>query len=396
MASSTSREFLLAASCSIWPRSQRRIDAIRAAAAEPIDWDRFLRVVQRHRVVGLVHDGLTVAQIGATPGIISKIEEQAAALVRENLALAREAVRLQRLFSEANLPTVLIKGVSLGKLAYGNLGLRDGKDLDLLVAPESFPAAAALVECAGYRRFDPPAAITASQLRLLMPLRKDIGYVHDQNRHFLELHWRLFLNPHLMNETSLMSSSRVVPLSGTVGLRTLGDDDLFSYLCAHGALHWWYQLKWLADIGALLESAPMNNVERQYEAAEARGLGRAAALAILLCHRLLGTRVPDCLLTTFQSSALLQYLESTALNAMTRGNGEIEPRDALFGTTRGSVSTFLLGDNWRYWSAELKIHSICEADVLTVALPHRIRFMYPLLRLPIWIWRKLVYGKSVR
>lgn len=387
MAPSSSPEFLLAAACSIWPPSNRRTEAIRAAAAGSIDWARFLRVVGRHRVVGLIHDGLGRAQIAVPPDIARTIAEQAAALLRENLALAAEAVRLQRVFAEADLPVAFIKGVSLGKLAYGNLGLRHGKDLDLLVAPESFPAAAALVERAGYRRFAPAAEISDVQLRLLMPMRKDFGYVHEQSQRELELHWRLFLNPRFMDETSLMASSCLVPLSETVGLRTLGEDDLFAYLCAHGALHWWYQLKWLADIGALLASAPMTDVERHYRAAEAKGVGRAAAQAILLCHRLLGTPVPDRLLATFRASPILRWLESTALDAMTAGNSEIEPRDRLFGTTRGSVSGFLLGQSWRYWLAEIKIHAVCEADVLAVSLPDRLRFLYPLLRLPLWLWR---------
>ena len=117
-------------------------------------------------------------------------------------------------------------------------------------------------------------------------------------------------------------------------------------------LHWWYQLKWLADVGALLASTPTNSVERHYQAAEARGLDQPAALAILLCHRLLGTAVPDRLLATFRASTTLRWLESTALNAMTAGNGEIEPKDISFGTTRGSLSCFLLRLNWRYWLAE--------------------------------------------
>ncbi len=388
MALSTSREFLLAAACSIWPPSNRRTEAIRgAAAAGPLDWARFLLVVRRHRVVGLVHDGLSRAQLGIPPDIAHELAEQASALLRGNLALAAEAVRLQRLFAEANLPVAFIKGVSLGKLAYGNLGLRHGKDLDLLVVPESFPAAAALVERAGYRRFAPPAEVSDAYLRLLMPLRKDFGYVHEQSRRELELHWRLFLNPRFMDESSFMATSRDIPLSETIGLRTLGEDDLFAYLCAHGALHWWYQLKWLADVGALLARAPMTDVERHYQAAEARGVGRAAAQAILLCHRLLGTAVPGRLLATFRASATLQWLESTALKAMTAGNSEIEPRDMSFRTTRGSLSCFLLGQSWRYRLAELKIHAVCEADVLTVPLPGRFQFLYPLLRLPLWLWR---------
>jgi Uncharacterised nucleotidyltransferase len=387
MSPSFSREFLLAAACSAWPPSSHRNEAIRRAAADPLDWDRFLRVVARHQVVGLVHDGLTSARPEVHPEIARDIRNQAAALVRENLILAAEAVRLQRMFSEANLPVAFIKGVSLAELAFGNLGLRQGKDLDLLVTPDSFPAAAALVERAGYLRFSPPAEASEAQLWSLMPIRKDFGFVHEGSRRELELHWRLFLNPHLMDETSLMVSSRIVPLSGTIGLRTLGEDDLFAYLCAHGALHWWYQLKWLADIGALLARAQKDGVERHYRAAQTRGLERPAAQAILLCNRLLGTEVPDQLLASFRSDAILRWLESTALNAMTAGNSEIAPRDMLFGTTRGSLSSLLLSRKWRYWLAELTNHSICEADVLTLSLPSELKFLYPLLRLPFWLWR---------
>jgi len=119
MTPSLSQEFLLAAACSGWPPSDRRSEAIREAARGPLDWDRFLRVAIRHRVVGLVHDGLTRAGPSVPPGVAQAIGAQAAALVRKNLALAAEGVRLQRLFAEANVPVVFIKGAPLAMLAYG-------------------------------------------------------------------------------------------------------------------------------------------------------------------------------------------------------------------------------------------------------------------------------------
>ena len=122
--------------------------------------------------------------------------------------------------------------------------IRDSsQDLDLLVPSDSFRAATSLIEQAGYSRFNPSAAVHGDQLLQLMTMRKDFGYVHERGEPQLELHWRLFLNPHFLDETSLFASSRIVSLSGNVGLRTLGEEDLFIYLCAHGALHWWYQLK---------------------------------------------------------------------------------------------------------------------------------------------------------
>ena len=206
--------------------------------------------------------------------------------------MAAEAVRLQRLFDEAGLPVLFVKGASLAMLAFGTLGLSGGQDIDLLVPFETLPAATALMARAGYRRFDPPPEVSDAQLRLLLPLRKDLGFVHQATGLRIELHWRLFLNPYAMAESSFMPASRVVPLSGTQGLRTLGEEDLFAYLCMHGALHWWNRLKWLADINALLAAAPEGGVERLVRAAEARGAGRAAAQAMLLCRRLLGTPLP--------------------------------------------------------------------------------------------------------
>jgi hypothetical protein len=391
MVVSFSPEFRLAAACSIWPTSDRRIEAIHDAARERLDWPRFLRVARRHGVISLVHDGLTRARLKIPPQVAEQISDQAACILYENLAMATEALRLQRLFDDANLSVLFVKGASLAVLAFGNLGLRGGIDIDLLVAPETLLAATALLTDAGYRRFDPPPDITDAQLRLLMPLRKDLGFVHDATGLRVELHWRLFLNPFAMAKASLMAQSRVVPLTADTGLRTLGEEDLFAYLCMHGALHWWNQLKWLADINALLPIAP-EAVERLFGAAEARGAGRAAAQALRLCNRLLGTPLPGPCRDLLAKSATVRWLETTALNVMTTGQGEGDPHQARFGTTRGSLSTFLLNPSWQYWRAELTYHLTNQTDVLAIPLPGRLQFLYPVLRFPLWTWRHLRRG----
>jgi Uncharacterised nucleotidyltransferase len=389
MADSFSPEFRLAAACAMWPPSDHRTEAIRTAAASPLDWPRFLRVARRHQVIGLVQEGLTHARPEVPEQIVGEIDAQAAEQVRKNLAMAAEALRLQRLFDEANLPVLFVKGAALAMLAFGNLGLRAGQDIDVLVSSETLPAATALMLRAGYSRFDPPADISDTQLRLLLSIRKDLGFLHNATGVCIELHWRLFLNPHAMADSSLMAASRVVPMTGSGGLRTLGEEDLFAYLSMHGAQHWWYRLKWLADINALLAAASEDSVERLVRAAEVRGAGRATAQALSLCRRLFGTPLPGRLMATLPRGATVRWLEATALNAMTASQGELEPREQRFGTTRGSLSTLLLRRDWRYWLAELNLHMTNPTDVLTVALPGRLRFLYPVLRLPLWVWRQL-------
>jgi hypothetical protein len=192
-----------------------------------------------------------------------------------------------------------------------------------------------------------------------------------------------------MPKHSIMAASRVVPLTGGAGLRTMGDEDLFAYLCLHGAFHWWNRLKWLADVNALLTQTSESGVERLVRAAEARGGGRAAAQAILLCRRLWGTPLPAPLVATLGKSVVMRWLEATALSAMTTGQGEGHPHNTRFGTTRGSLSTFFLSPSWRYQLSELKTHFINQTDVLTIALPKQLRFLYPVLRPLLWLSRHL-------
>jgi hypothetical protein len=72
---------------------------------------------------------------------------------------------------------------------------------------------------------------------------------------------------------------------------------------------------------------------------------------------------------------------------MTRGQGEHDPHETRFGTTRGSLSSLLLSRNWHYKLKELHLHLNNQTDMLTLPLPERLRLLYPLLRLPLWVWR---------
>jgi hypothetical protein len=376
-------EFSLVAACSVWPPSDSRTKAICDAAAEPLDWDRVLHVAMRHRVAGLVHDGLTRARIPIPTGVATEIAARAAALARHNAALVAEGLKLQRLSAQADLPVAFIKGVSLGMLAYGNLGIRHGRDLDLLVSPHSIGAAAGILERAGYRQYEPPASFDEAKLQTWLLRCKELRYVHKENGCQVELHARLFDNPRLMDGTAAMSSLHMVQFAKAGGLLTFGTEDLFSYLCAHGAVHCWFRLKWLADIGAILAQHP-GDAERLYLAADARGVGRCAAQAILLCRRILRTVLPDGLIAKLSRDIQVRWLERIAINAMT---ADLEPTEQPLGTTRNNLSLFLLRRERLYWLAELENHLISPVDILTLPLPQHLRGLYPVLRLPLWLWR---------
>ena len=141
-----SDELRLLLACSAWPPSPDRSMDIRRAAHPGIDWPRFLQLVERHRVVGMVQDALVKAGIEPPPAIARRISEPAHALARRNLALAAETLRLQRVFDTAGIPAAFVKGITLAMLVHGNPALRHSKDIDLLVDEVNAEAAHALIE----------------------------------------------------------------------------------------------------------------------------------------------------------------------------------------------------------------------------------------------------------
>ncbi len=75
---------------------------------------------------------------------------------------------------------------------------------------------------------------------------------------------------------------------------------------------------------------------------------------------------------------------------MNTGQGEYDPHEVRFGTTRGSLSTVFLSCSWRYRLAEVGIQLTSPTDVLTLPLPRPLKFLYPILRLPLWAWRHAI------
>src|SRR3954454_19945165 len=110
--SDASAELKLVAACAMWPPSDRRTSAITAAAVANLNWDRVLRLAIRHRVVGLLYDGLRYLPKAPPANISVAIRTRAHELARQNLFLKTEALRIERLFVAAKLPIGFLKGTA--------------------------------------------------------------------------------------------------------------------------------------------------------------------------------------------------------------------------------------------------------------------------------------------
>ena len=283
-------EFALAVACCRWPPSEDRNAAIRAAAASVRDWNSFLRLVTRHRMVRLVHEALRAAGIELQPTAAGELAARVQRSVRRNLFLGVETVRLQGVFETAGIPLIVLKGTALAQLAYGSSTMKQTRDVDLLVPPDQAEVALQILEREGYLLQAPAQHLRQSQRHTLVRFGREVELRHRRNKVQVELQWHATDNPLLLRGVDAHSPAQSVALPGG-NVRTLAMDDLFAYLCVHGARHAWSRLKWLADVNALLKADDVD-IGSLYRHAEHIGAGLCAGQTLLLCQRLFALRLP--------------------------------------------------------------------------------------------------------
>ena len=358
---------------------------MRARSSRP-DWARFFAVIRRQRVEGLASDALSRAGVSPPEPVASEIRQAATGIARSNLLFAAESRRIQRLFEEAGVPHLFVKGGSLDMLAYGTLALKKARDIDMIVAPDAIVQACALLADAGYERTIPGPEVSPDRFPTWVALCKETNWRHRQSGIIVELHTQLVDNPALLPGIGADSPSQLVEIGPGIRLPTLRTEELFAYLCVHGATHAWSRLKWIADVAALLSHMEPAEAERLYRASLDLQVGRCSAQALLLCHQLFDLALPPSLLAELRADRKTVWLAKVALATMA---GEEELDDTVLGTVPIHLSHFALGRGWRYKLAEANRKALSPYDRAAMPLPRPLHFLYPLLVLPSWLWRRI-------
>lgn len=362
---------------------------MRAATAEPIDWHHFLAIVRRQRVEGLASSALQDSGVHIPEEVARPLHSAAEEIVRQNLAFASESLRLKRLFDQADIPLLFVKGVTLSMLAYKSLAVKKAWDIDAAVPPESINEACELLARSGYIRELPEPELSAEQFQAWLSYSKETAWRHERTGIYLELHSALVDNVFLLPGVNARSAQQSVPVSPGVGLPTLHREELFSYLCVHGATHAWSRLKWLADVAALLSHEDEAGVESLFRQSVRLGAGRSSAQALLLCQLLLGTRLPARLARELRKDPVNRWLVRIALKMMAGKNAERELDDTVLGTLPIHASHFMLARGVAYKAFEAKRKMLSPYDRARLDLPRSLHFLYPILLLPNWVRRRM-------
>lgn len=276
-------------------------------ALEGVDWDAFLALAARNRLLPHAHLLLS-ARAEAPEAIRAQLRAEYLANGHQALTRSAELRRLIAALEAAGVRAAAYKGPALAVRAYGHLALRTYADLDLLVAPDDVPAAARVLEACGYvsaHHFSP------AQDAVFRRVDGDYPYHHPHTAALVELHCHVSSARFCASlpTAELLARARPVPIGGGP-VPALADEDLFIALCLHGAKHRWSRLEWLAAAAALALHGV--DVEEAVLRAHASGARRATLLALLLARDALGLPLPPSIGHAISADPVLPALAAEA------------------------------------------------------------------------------------
>jgi hypothetical protein len=306
-----------------------------------------------------------------------------------------ELAKLTRLFQDAGIKLLALKGPTLVLQAYGNLSLRHAGDLDiLLVNPEEIWQAHDLMQQAGYRYIGIDLdSLSPKQKITYLKLDQHLCYLNNKGTLTIELHHRWAKNPYYFQLTTkdAYQRSHQADMAGTI-VKTLSIPDQFLYLCSHGAGHAWARLQWLCDIPITLAKANQDDLEQIKALTQELGEQRKVTQAIQLCMELLSAPIPVAL-TDLKPDKTTQHLISIAKIEILREQPYWQTNDpslkSLVLQLRLLTYKPRLKQDIRYAGYSLFLKSINTDDWNLVPLPDRLFFLYFLLQPFLWIARKI-------
>ena len=351
------------------PEFRLLVDA--TAAAEPdvapregIDWDAFQGLAKRHWLASLAFRNLTKDDGSwVPPEARSAMRDELRALVGRNLRMTAETLRICRTFAAVSVPHFVLKGAALGEAIYGNAGLRDSADIDILVPQGNASHCLAMLQDMGYRRRGGAFSSKPALSRFRGFVAKGWLLYNAETDKLMELHWRLNENPYCLPLPADFWRHGAGPRGE--GFPTLPPMLWALFLACHGSVCHFTQLKWLTDLHVIQARFPEITPQTLLAEAERHGVSRPVRQTLTLLALVYGTELPAGLLPTVEKDRVLRYLVADSLRAL-------ESPVAM-----GGVRSLRHG-------VEV-IHRLRYRLTLSNRLPYR---MFEIVR-PLWRWSRV-------
>ena len=351
----------------------------RVDISSQVDTDVLMNHAQRHRLVAQTHDFISKSY--ADEAAKEKSGRIAQRILKKNLGLAHHLVFLQRKFDQANIEFLTLKGPALAHYLFGNVGLRQSNDLDILIEEKDLLRSDELLRSLGFEDISEPQFHTfdEQQKNAFIQISHELPYYHSEKGVKVELHWKTVAPRSLFprSEQTVWQATQTIILGGQQ-IKILGDEDLLLYLCVHGAKHQWFRLFWLRDV-YLLISKKTFDLDALLDHLASHGNHRALLSGLFLCNRFFGYKLTDYMIALGQSDDVFQQVLERSVSAILLPEEESAPANGenIWHITKNLMQ---LKRGWRFKLECLHRFRTSPQDWILLPLPSYLFFLYYPLR----------------
>ena len=274
-----------------------------------MDWTYLYNLGSRHGLAPLLYRNLkSVCPEKVPEPVMDHLRNHFLVIAGYNVLRAQELLKLLHLFESHGISAVPYKGPVLAASLYGDLGLRQFSDLDILVQKENVAKAKVLLVSNGYQWF---SELNAAQQEAY--LRSGSGcfrFCREDGKVIVEVDQEITTLrefPLWLDLDSFWKRLVWIPFEGRK-VPAFSAEDLLLILCVHGAKHRWEQLNWICDLAELIRVHQNLDWGGLLGRAKTLGCERILLLGIFLAHRLLGALLPSNVLEKAQSDATVGTL----------------------------------------------------------------------------------------
>lgn len=274
------------------------------------DWDALLDLAYRHALTPLLYRVLRGEDGAEVPrAVMDRLREGYRVNARRNRILGQELRRLVGLIEARGIDVIPYKGPEMAAHFYGDAGLREFKDLDLLIRRDDIEGVWDLLIEDGY---GPYTEMDARRRSFQQQQYKDYGFVRSGLPHhsgplpdfrspehpnfgrmIVEPHWsvtgRRF--PFPVDYGTLFDRARRVSFEGTE-MSSCALEELLLILCVNGAKSVWVRLLMICDLAAMIRSQPELDYDHCLDRATRLGCERIVLLGLALAHRCCAAPLP--------------------------------------------------------------------------------------------------------
>ncbi|HVL68890.1 MAG TPA: nucleotidyltransferase family protein [Vicinamibacterales bacterium] len=275
----------------------------------PDDWSELEHLARAHRVRPLLLRRLAAPAVRhlVPPAFVERLTQQCRDIAFKNLASQAELRSIGALLAGEGIPMIVLKGAHLAPAYYGDAGLREMVDADVMVRPEHASRAWELIQLRGYRPVTAPRCEPGALEWNHMPRLVKRGALG------IEVHWDVVMGRGARGTDRAGLWERSVPFA-PIGesARALATEDLIIHLAVHASYHHRFEfgLRPLCDLAAVI-GQPVDwpaLVRRARDASWDRGV----YLMLRLTHDLIGAPVPASALESLRPTGFSDALLADA------------------------------------------------------------------------------------